>query len=225
MIAIQRSARWKLAFISSLALAGCATKQAPLNIDFSVPPNPPSEIRVHIAQIVDSREFEISGKDPAPHQMATEGLQDPEVTQRCIAQLRDLRGKPILDFLLPEPQSASSLIREALTRAFRESGFVVDEANEVDLLESTPVVAEIVRFWAWNTGSWVFEFKFEAVVTITAAIAPFERGRPIRGRVTLHSAVGASERSFRNTTMKGLDDFVENVRNELDWGRKHTLPN
>ena len=83
---------------------------------------------------------------------------------------------------------------------------------------STPASAEILRFWSWNAGSWTVTFQFECIVSITTAVDPFQGGKDVRGEVTLHSAVAASERSFRNTTTKGLADFSENVRAELAGG-------
>lgn len=212
---IGRFLRFHFLLIASLALTGCAARQAPIRVDLEIPTNPSTQRRVHIAEVVDQRQFTVSGEDPVPHQLATDGLEDPAITARCIAQLRTASGRPMRDFLLPKGKSASSLTREALTRAFRESGFVVVEPGDTGFAGSTPVAAEIIRFWSWNTGSWTFTFHFESVVLITAAVAPFEQGRQVRGEVRLHSAVAASERSFRNTTTKGLNDFIENVRREL----------
>ena len=162
--------------------------------------------------------FEVSGADPIPHQLVTEGLEDPAIRARTIAQLRG-GSRAGVDFLLPEGQSAASLVRNSLAQAFRGAGFIVLEPSDPGFATSIPVNAGILRFWSWMTGTWTFTFEFETVVLITADIPPFEPGEEVRGYAQLHSAVSASERSFRNTTNKGLDDFVAKVRARLEAGK------
>jgi hypothetical protein len=137
-----------------------------------------------------------------------------------------MRGgdRAVVDYLLPEGQSAASLTRDSLAQAFRGAEFVVLEPNDPGFATSIPVNAEILRFWSWMSGSWTFTFEFEAVVLITADIPPFEPGEEVRGYARLHSAVSASERSFRNTTNKGLDDFVAKVRARLEAGKGKVFP-
>jgi hypothetical protein len=150
--------------------------------------------------------------------LVTEGVEDPAIRARSIAQLWG-GNRAVVDFLLPEGQSAALLIRNSLAQAFRGAGFIVLESNDPRFAASIPVSAEILRFWSWMTGTWTFTFQFETVVMITADIPPFEPGEEVRGYAKLRSAVSASERSFRNTTNKGLDDFVAKVRARLEVGK------
>ncbi len=205
-----------------LTLLGCAARQMPIRIERGITPNPVSGPSVHIAPVEDRRTFEVSGSDPVPHQMATQGVEDPATRARAIAQIRTAGARPYADLLLPEGQSAASLTRDALAQAFRDAKFAVLKPNDPGFASSIPVNAAVLRFWSWNTGSWTFTFQFETVVLITADIPPFEPGEEVRGYVRLHSAMGASERSFRNTTNKGLDEFVANVSARLEAGKRET---
>jgi len=201
-----------------LTLIGCAARQMPIRIERQIAPNPETGHSVHIALVEDRRAFEVSRADPVPHQLVTEGVEDPAIRARSIAQLWG-GNRAVVDFLLPEGQSAALLIRNSLAQAFRGAGFIVLESNDPGFAASTPVNAEILRFWSWMTGTWTFTFEFETVVMITADIPPFEQDEEVRGYARLHSVVSASERSFRNTTNKGLDDFVEKVSARLEAGK------
>ena len=210
------------ALLLSLAVLTSACAMAPKReiVDVAVRPETslPQGPAVVIAEVRDSRTFVASdpkAKDAAPQQLVTGGSEDPLITARAIAQIRDASARPFVDVLLPEGRTAMDLVRDALANGFRLAGIRVLAPDDPDAATAVPISAEIVRFWSWNTGSWTFTFHFEADVKVRGAFAPFDPERLVEGRTTLHSAVAAGPGSFLNTTTKGLENFTSQVADAI----------
>jgi hypothetical protein len=207
-----------MGLVTLAAACSTAPKREILDLELSASAAPPEGPAILVTEIVDSREFLVSdpiGGGASPHQLAAGGAEDPAITARAIAQIRDARGRPRIDLLLPEGRSVADLTRQALANGFRSAGFRVLAPNDPEAATATPIRAEILRFWSWNTGSWTFTFHFEADIVLRGALAPFEPERKVEGRTTLHSAVGATPGAFSNTTTKGLEDFAAKLADAI----------
>jgi hypothetical protein len=178
----------------------------------SVPQPQSPRATVVITEVVDARTFGPTNPDRSQPQLITGGEHDPSVTARSLGQFTTAGGAPFWDFLLPANRTVADLVREALESAFHEAGIAVVHSPEDGAI---PITAEIIHFWSWNTGSWTFKFHFLADVNIMGQLSPFEAGETVQGTVMLQSAVAGSARGYVNTNTKGIQNFVENVRERI----------
>jgi hypothetical protein len=229
---------------------GClAPKRLLLDVHRTLPKDPDHGIPVRIIRVSDRRVFrelhrheKRASADPGTWasrenhpfvpQLETGGIDDRKITVRAVAQMRNPKtGKVYNDLLLPEGRSVEILSREAITEAFRKSGYRVLERGEMGYQSAYPVEADVEEFWAWNVlgkarfkhytdrSQSVHVLHFEVALRITAPFQPFERGRRVEGKVALHSMLWTSRKSFKNAIFKGLDDLVDNLREELTLAR------
>ena len=227
---------------------GCAAERLVLDIRRSLPANPEHGTSVKIIRVSDQRVFkkipkETSRTNSDPKtwvnqenhafvpQLETGGIHDHATTVRAVGQIRDDAGNVDYDLLLPEGRSVEVLTQEALTEAFRTSGYRVLERGDTGYESSYTVEVDIEQFWAWNTRPHVqwasqilpglrkddyFKFRFEAALRIDLMLERFEGQRRVEGKVLLHSLLFSSPRSYRNTINKGLADLVANLQRELE---------
>ena len=198
-----------------LILSGCATNRGILAVGVNVPQNPASGQTVTIVRVTDMRQFQEAPKVASIPSLMNNEINDTSITSRAIARKRNSFGQALGDILLPEGKTVESLVKEALTRSLRESGYrVVDQASDVQG-QTTPIEADIEQFWSWFTpGFWAVSLEFEARVTVTGNIEPFQNGELVRGYVKLHSQ-GAGTRAWRNTLNKGIEAFIQEAKRML----------
>jgi hypothetical protein len=194
---------------------GCATNRGILDVSVKVPPNPASGKLVNIVRVTDQRKFE-----EAPHEASIPSLKgneigDKAITLRAIARKRNGYGKAIGDIVLPEGRTVEDVVREALTKSFREEGYQVADVTAAATPGAIPVEADIEQFWAWFTpGFWACGLEFEARVKITGPVASFKNGEVVRGYILLHTQA-ANTRAWMNVMDKGLENFGQSVRKDL----------
>ncbi|HUJ18568.1 MAG TPA: flagellar biosynthesis protein [Nitrospirota bacterium] len=198
----------------ALFMGGCATSRGILDVRVDVPENPSSGKAVSIVRVVDNRHFEEAPRDASIPSLKDRDIGNRALTSRAIARKRNTYGKALGDVLLPEGRTVEGLVKEALTRSFREAGYrVVDNAGGSG--EGAPIEAEIEQLWGWITpGFWSASLQFEAKVRIKGDVQPFQEGKTVRGYVLLHTQ-GAGSGQWLNTFNKGLDSLVQEVKNEL----------
>jgi len=203
-----------LASILLFGLVGCATNRGILDVRISEPPNPASGRAVTI-HVTDSRKFESAPKVASIPSLKGNEIGDKAITSRAIARKRNGYGKAIGDILLPEGRTVEVLVKEALVKSFRESGYRVinDAADSKDI--AVPIEADIEQFWSWVTpGFWSISMEFEAKVNIKGEVPPFKDGETVCGYVELHTQA-AGTRAWLNTINKGLDVFTGEVKKRL----------
>lgn len=195
--------------------SGCATSRGILDVRISPSSNPSSGKAVTIVSVSDQRQFELRPNNASIPSLKNGEISDSTITDRAIARKRNGYGKALGDILLPEGRTVQALTREALTRAFREAGYRVLEKGDKDFGNAAPVHAEIEQFWAWITpGFWAAALEFETRVKLTGNIESLSNGESVRGYVRLKTQTATGSR-WLNTINKGLQNFINNVKNVI----------
>jgi len=174
---------------------GCASTAISLRV---LPPaNPTSGAPVKIAQVNDRRAF--------------------PVNPRTIAREGNVFGKAASgDILLPEGQTVPQLVGDALTRAFRESGYRVLLPGDSGYEEASAITADVDQFWTWFTPSWwTIMVEFRADVRIQGEIGPFQNGGSIQGSARESGMVATSD-MWNSVMDQGVEDLIRNLRATLE---------
>ena len=215
---MNRLNQWSLVgvLIGAVTLgSGCATNRGILDIRMTIPEDPASGRLVTIARVTDHRQFQVAPPEAWFPSLKEGEITDKAITSRAIARKRGAFGKAIGDILLPEGRSVEDLVKEALTRSFREAGYRVIDQGTISQDKATPVEADIEQFWAWfRPGFAAVSLQFEAKVKITCDVPPFKTGETVRGYLLLHSQA-ATTLAWQNTINKGINAFVQEVKNRL----------
>lgn len=196
---------------------GCATNRGILDVRVPETQNPTEGKSVTIAKVTDCRVFQEAPPSPSIPSLKGEEIKDPAITSRAIARKRNGYGKAIGDILLPEGRGVEDLVKEALVKSFRESGYrVIDDSERSTGGEkSVPIEADIEQFWSWFTpGFWTCSLEFEAKVKIKGDVSVFREGETVRGYVLLHTQA-ATGGAWMNAINKGMDEFIEEVKKRL----------
>ncbi|MFH0879382.1 MAG: flagellar biosynthesis protein, partial [Lentisphaerota bacterium] len=141
------------AMLVGLLGSGCATNRGILNVQVEKTKNPSEGRTVTIVSVNDARVFEEAPRVSSTPSLKGAEITDKSITSRAIARKRNGFGKAMGDILLPEGRTVEQLVREALVKSFRDSGYRVLEAGEVaaDGEKAIPVEADIEQFWSWCT--------------------------------------------------------------------------
>ncbi len=203
-----------VAMLAGLIGSGCATNRGILDVRIDVPQDPAAGKAVRIEQVRDKRVFEVAPREASIPSLKGAEINDQAITSRAIARKRNGYGKAIGDILLPEGRTVEDLVREALTKSFREAGYRV-VAGDAKADKAVSIEADIEQFWAWFTpGFWAVSLEFEAKVAIKGNVKAFKEGKTVRGYVQLHSQAAVTG-AWLNTLNKGLENFTAEVKGEL----------
>ena len=211
---VRRWLGWAMpAMLAGLLGSGCATNRGIMDVRLDVPQNPSSGKAVKIVRVTDRRVFETAPRTASVPSLKGNEIDDKAITSRAIARKRNGYGKALGDILLPEGRTVEDLVRESLTKSFREAGYRVVE-NE-DGAKAVPIEADIDQFWSWfSPGFWALSLEFEAKVQVKGDVPSYQNGKSVRGYVLLHSQA-ATTAAWQNTIQKGLDNFAAEVKGGL----------
>jgi hypothetical protein len=183
-----------------------------MNVRVNVPRDPSAGTVVTIVRVTDQRHFEAAPRDASIPSLQGNEITDKALTSRAIARKRGGTGKALGDILLPQGRTVEDLVKEALTRSFRDAGYRVIDQAAASKEKAIPLEADIEQFWSWCTpGFWIFSLQFEARVKIKGNVSVFKNGEMVRGYVRVH-APGVSNRTWMHTINKGIDAFVREVK-------------
>ncbi|HPO13713.1 MAG TPA: hypothetical protein PLI09_09725 [Candidatus Hydrogenedentes bacterium] len=225
--------------VASVFGNGCATNRGILDIQVAESPNPapaqaganvqehpslpygssvenlPSGNVIAIVRVTDNRKFELAPRNPSVPSLRGREVEDKMITSRAIARKRNSYGMAMGDILLPEGRTVENVVREALTKAFREAGYSVLDSTSAPNASAMPVEADIEQFWSWFTpGFATISVEFEARVKIKGNIQPFTNGETVRGYVK-HHAAAAGTRQWQNAFDTGVAAFIDEVKKRL----------
>ena len=201
--------------LAGLFGSGCATNRGILDVRIDVPQDPESGKVVRIERVTDKRVFEEAPRSASIPSLKGAEIDDKTITSRAIARKRNGYGKAMGDILLPEGRTVEDLVRESLTKSFREAGYRVTTDPAATGEKVLKIEADIEQLWSWFTpGFWTVSLEFEAKVNIKGNVPAFKEAKTVRGYVLLHSQM-AGTGAWLNTMNKGLDNFVGEVKGEL----------
>lgn len=199
--------------------SGCATNRGILDVRVPEIQNPASGPVVRIVRVTDKRAFEVAPRSPSIPSLKGHEINDKAITGRAIARKRNGYGKAIGDILLPEGRTVETLVKDALTKSFREAGCRVVEDSTGVTETVIPIEADIDQFWSWMTpGFWALSLEFEAKVAIKGGVDPFKGGEMVRGYVELHTQAAGSK-AWMNTINKGMEAFCAEVKKRLQGAK------
>ncbi len=200
---------------AAVLTSGCVTNRGVLNVQVKAPPNPASGKMIRIVRVTDKRKFEVRPTNPSTPSLRGGHIEDKATTIRAVARKRNGYGKALGDIVLPEGRTVEHVVTEALTKAFREAGYRVADANTPATPDTISVEADIEEFWSWfKPGFWAVALQFKASVKVKGDVPPFQDGQTVKGYVKLRTQ-GASGRAWMNTFNKGLDTLVQDTKKKL----------
>jgi len=198
--------------IAIIFLSACGPSKAIISLEdiqnLEVSSN--KNIVVNIRNVSDSREVVLSGENPAIPQLATVEELSSAPTSTIAAQIRNLSGNVNADIFTEK--KITTIVKSAIEESFRRAGYNVSNSEE----NSIPVNVNIINFWAYNTGFWVFKFHFDISVEILGDLPILHKQQTFSSNIQLTSALGAAPRSYKNTISKGMDKFIRELATQLN---------
>jgi hypothetical protein len=145
-----RIAKIFIAFICLSALSACAASRSEVAIPSQSSSQQETGMAVVILPPVDARQFEASPKVPfAPSLKEPAQITDTQITARAVGRKRNGYGMAMGDVLLTSPQTASSLVGDAVKAGLRDSGYRIVEANDPAYATAPKISVRMNEFWTW----------------------------------------------------------------------------
>jgi len=147
-----RIARIFAAFMCLSALSACATSRSEVAIPTQGGTQQETGIAVVLLPPVDARRFEAS-----PSVSSVPSLKDPtqitdaQITARAVGRKRNGYGMALGDVLLTPPQTASSLVGDAVKAGLRDAGYRIVEASDPAFAAAPRISVRMNEFWTWIT--------------------------------------------------------------------------
>lgn len=198
-------------------LGGCATSRSVVLPDAGTAiENPAQGLAVRIEKIEDIRRFEAAPKTPDIPSLPADDLLNSSLTSRAIARKRNGFGLALGDVLLPEGQTVSRLVGDALAQGFRRAGYRVLTTGEAGYEQAAPVTARINEFWSWfNPGFAQVTIKNRAAIDLAGPLPPLKDGVTIRSEVS-EGMQAVFEDDWRQIAGKGLAEVAEKLQAALN---------
>lgn len=122
---------------------------------------------VKLTEIRDVRRFEADPRRPSvPSMQDAAETKDSSITSRALGRKRDPFGGAAGDILLPEGRTVQQVVREAMTRAVGELGYLVVDKQSPEFDKALPLQVDIEQFWGWFSGLWAPSFEFESILLL-----------------------------------------------------------
>jgi len=201
--------------VAALSLGGCSITRSTIVPTVANTTNPTEGTAIKIVAVSDQRVFELWPRSPSTPSLGSEtDVANPAITTRAIARKRGAYGLDSGDVLLPEGTTVASIVQDAVTNAYRESGYRVLSNADSGFDAAVPVDVKIKQFWCWVTpGFWLLlENRIEVV--ITAPQPGFENGATVNGHAT-NQLMAVFESEWPKITSASLADFNKNLKAQL----------
>lgn len=198
-----------------LLLGGCATSREVVTLNAKQVSNPTSGKALKMVSVTDNRAFQVKPSTPSIPSLMDDDIGNKALTSRAIARKRNGFGQALGDVLLPEGQTVARLTEDALSRAFRESGYRVLTAADAGYAEAVPVTAQVDQFWAWLTpGFWAITVESKINVRVKGGDGVLNSETPIEGSAKQGMQIVTSD-DWMNMVERAIDDLVTNIKAKL----------
>jgi hypothetical protein len=133
-------------------LSACAVSRSEITIPPLASTQPANGPVAVVVDPVDVRKFEAAPSSPSiPSLKESSQIGNAQITSRALGRKRGGFGAALGDVLLAPPQTASSLIGDAVKAGLRDSGYQVLSPNDPGYAAAPKVNVRIVEFWTWVT--------------------------------------------------------------------------
>jgi len=205
----------QLAFIvtAMAMLGGCAATRSVVSPEMGIATqNPAQGVAVRIDHVDDMRHFSSSPREADMPSLSESDVHDVALTSRAIARKRNGYGMALGDVLLPEGQTVSKLIANAVSQGFRRAGYRVLTKDDPNYAQAVPVNARINEFWSWDRpGFGKVTVYNRADVTLVGELPALSGGPTVRTEIVEPMQL-VLEDDWREIIGRGLGDLVEKVR-------------
>jgi hypothetical protein len=159
-------------------LSGCATSRSVVDLDAKTNVSTPAvpvpmpagpAPGVTIAAVEDQRVFRIDPPVPEePSLKNDEDINNKAITARAIARKRNTYGMAMGDVLLPEGDTVTTHVTQAITDGFATAGYRVLKTGEAGYDQAASVTVSIKQYWCWAQPGF-FEAKLNCITEIVLA--------------------------------------------------------
>ena len=119
------------------------------------------------------------------------------------------------DILLPEGRTVADLLKEALIKAFRESGYKVVTAQT----DAKPLEVDVRAFWAWfSPGLFTVATNCVAEVKVTGDVPGFNDNAAPATASFKKSSLAATSGLWLTTLNGCLKELIDDVKSRLASG-------
>lgn len=208
----------RLSFAALVVLAGLLTGCAAGRSTIDIPQAPTATATtgkafVKIVEVRDLRRFEAAPKNPStPSLQNPEEIKNPAITARAVARKRGGYGNALGDIVLPEQRTVPQVVREAVTRALNEQGYVVVQAGAPQFDQALPLQVDIDQFWAWfNPGFAQVSVEFRGLLILKGEALTGRKEDIVNGTAIV-TGMAATEDDWRKVLVAGVNDLIKNMR-------------
>ena len=133
-------------------VSACAVSRSEVAVPIQTAKQPEAGTVVVLTTPVDARKFEAAPQSPSiPSLKIAEQINDPQITSRALGRKRNGYGMAMGDVLLNPPQTASTLVGDAVKAGLRDAGYRVLDASDSAGANAPRVNVRIEEFWTWIT--------------------------------------------------------------------------
>ncbi len=198
--------------ICILALCGCAATRSVVKLD-QVDTSGASVggQAVLIDKVDDNRRFEASPPEPDTPSLSSGDIGNAAIRARAIGRKRGGFGAALGDVLLPENQTVSQVIAEAVENGFRMGGYRVVHRGDPGMEGAIPLTVSIRQFWSWfQPGFWHVTVHNRCEIEIKGALPVLVGGRTVTNE-TSENMGAVFESDWQEISSKGLKELTHNL--------------
>ena len=199
--------------VLAFLISSCAATRSTLDLTVPRVEAPTGQTSVKLIEVNDRRSFEANPRTPSvPSLQNAAEINDPAIRSRALARKRGGFGMAMADILLPEGRTVEQLVREAVTTAFRDRGYlVVDDTSPVNA-KALPLSVDIRQFWSWFTpGFWAISIEFEGIVILKSEALLINPEETVRG-YALARSMAATDGEWQRTMQQGIGDLIDKMK-------------
>lgn len=202
-------------------VAGCATSRSTIDLSEGnavtlAAAQPAQGPAIKIVSVDDKRVFTIDPRDPSHPSLKDDNEDsDKAITNRAIARKRNTYGEALGDVLLPEGDTVTAHVTQALTDGFRQGGYRVLASGDAGYDQATPVTAVIKQFWAWaQPGFWEAKMHSIAEIELDGNLPALTPTQTITAQSTIGIQIG-TDSNWRKVIDLGLQNISTKVAEML----------
>ncbi len=172
-----------LALVGIASLSACDVPDFQISIAAQNSKQPERGVGVVVVPI-DERQFEAEPREPStPSLSIPEQISNRQVTSKAVGRTRNLYGKAQLSVFLAPPETAASLVADAVKAGLRDSGYRVLNGDDPAAYAAPMITVHIAEFWTWAIfGNNTVKFGHGSLLTLEGDIPALRSSASIRLR-------------------------------------------